>query len=330
MGSRWDNGRGWSWVAAGALSLLLGACAPGTPQTGADGAARPAAGTAAWHDFGNADGSTTRIPQQPTRILSTSVAITGTLLAIDAPVVASGSSAKHQFFAQWADVAAQRGVEDVWPAGGVNLEAAYAVKPDLIVVALTGNDSAMPQLAELKKIAPTIVVDYGDQTWQDLALELGRATGHQAQAQARIDAFDQHLAQARAKIHVPAGKANIISFNGPGMGNPIATRESAHGRLLGALGFDIEEPDPSWQTNAGPRKDFIWAPYENLGRLTAQTTFLLSVDDSGTQKFTGDPVLGNLPSVRDHQVYGLGKNSFRIDSYSATEIVDDLVRTFGK
>ncbi|SEL54240.1 iron complex transport system substrate-binding protein [Pseudoxanthomonas sp. GM95] len=313
------------WV-IGLLVLGLAACGGGKPAASTDSAAAP---TAVWRTFDNADGTRTEIPASPTRILSTSVAITGTLLAIDAPVVASGSNAKHQFFAQWASVAQARGVEDVWPAGSVNLEAAYAVKPDLIVIAVSGADSAMPQLAELRKVAPTIVLDYGDQTWQDLALKLGRATGHEAQAEARIAAFEERVAQARAKIKAPAGKTNLISFNGAGMGNPIATRESAHGRLLGALGFDIEEPDPSWQTNAGQRKDFIWAPYENLGKLTAQTTFLLSVDEAGTQKFLTDPVLANLPSVRAQQVHGLGKNSFRIDYYSASEIVDDLVRKFG-
>ncbi len=317
------------WITSGVLLAALSACGGDKPSAATDPiSTAPAA--PAWRSFNNADGTTTQIPHQPTRILSTSVAITGTLLAIDAPVVASGSNAKHQYFAQWEEVAKARHVEDVWPAGGVNLEAAYAVKPDLIVVAISGNDSAMPQLAELQKIAPTIVLDYGDQTWQDLATELGRATGHEAQADARIAAFEEHVAQARDKIRPPAGKTNIISFNGAGMGNPIATRESAHGRLLGALGFDIEEPDPSWQTNPGQRKDFIWAPYEILSKLTAQTTFLLSVDASGTQKFTSDPVLANLPSVRAKQVHGLGKNSFRIDYYSATEIVDALTRTFAK
>ncbi len=312
-------------VVVGLLAILLVACGKPAPE-----AAAPAAATQAWRSFQNADGSVTDIPHAPQRILSTSVAISGTLLAIDAPLVASASSAKSQFFAQWAEVARARNVENIWPVGGVNLEAAYAARPDLIVVALNGNDSTMPQLAELRRIAPTIVLDYGDRTWQELATELGRATGHEAQAAARIAAFDQHVAQARARIQVPAGTTGIISFNGPGMGNPIATGESAHGRLLQALGFQIEEPDPSWQTNTATRKDFIWAPYENLSRLHESTTFLLSSDDSGVSGFVQDPLLANLPSVRAGQVYGLGRNSFRIDYYSATEIVDGIVARFGR
>jgi len=314
--------RGLRRMAVLLLGVALCACGRAGGEAGVTGPA--------WRSFANADGSVTAIPHAPQRILSTSVAISGTLLAIDAPLVASASNARGQYFAQWAAVARARGVENAWPVGAVNLEAAYAVRPDLIVVALNGNDSAMPQLAELRRIAPTIVLDYGDRTWQELALELGRATGHEQRAAERIAEFDQRVAQVRARIVPPAGKTNIVSFNGAGMGNPVATGESAHGRLLAALGFDLEEPDPAWQTNTATRKDFIWAPYENLPRLQARTTFLLGVDDAGTGRFLADPLLANLPSVRARQVHGLGRNSFRVDYYSAGEIVDGIDARFGR
>ena len=326
--------------AALATALLLSACssepAPGAAAPAAS--APPAAAAADAPDahraprvFQNDDGTTTVLPEAPQRILSTSVAITGTLLAIDAPLVASASATNGEFFGQWADVAAARGVANVWPAGGVDLEAAYAVQPDLIVVASAGGDSALAQVDELRRIAPTIVLDYGNHTWQELALRLGDAIGIRPQAQARIDAFDQHVAQARTHIRVPEGTANIISFNGPGINNPIAIPGSAHAQLLEALGFAIEAPDPAWHSgNAGNRTDFVWAQYENLTRLTAPPTFLIRLGRENLQAFTGDPVLANLPSVKSGQVYSLGEHSFRIDYYSGTEIVDIIVRIFGQ
>jgi iron complex transport system substrate-binding protein len=71
-------------------------------------------------NFVNADGSTTVIPGKPQRIFSTSVSSTGTLLAIDAPVVASGSAGNGTFFAQWAALARQRKVENAWPAPSIS------------------------------------------------------------------------------------------------------------------------------------------------------------------------------------------------------------------
>lgn len=323
-------------------TLMITACGKQDADAPAHDSSAPDVGTTAGNqeightsagtrEFRNDDGSTVSLPARPQRILSTSVAITGTLLAIDAPVIASASMVNGTFFGQWAKVAAERGVENAWPAGSVDLETAYALKPDLIVVATSGADSAMPQLDELRRVAPTLVLDYGSHTWQELALRLGEALGLQDQVNTRIQDFDRHVAEAKARITVPTGQANIISFNGPAMNNPIAAPTGAHAQLLESLGFDIEVPDPSWHSgNAGQRGDFVWAPYEYLTRLTAPTTFLLRFGNDRIGGFLGDPVLANLPSVKSKQVYGLGENSFRIDYYSGTEIVDGIVATFGR
>lgn len=280
--------------------------------------------------FTNADGTTTEIPAQPQRILSTTVTVTGTLLAVDAPVVASGSAGNGNFFAQWAPVANERGVTNAWPAGSVDIEAVYAAEPDLIVVSTSGADSVLDQLDEFQAIAPTIVVNYGNQTWQQLAGQLGEATGLEDQVAAKVAAFDAYAADAAASITVPAGTANIISFNGPGQDNPIARVGGVHAQVLESLGFTVEDPNPEWHSQANQRADFVWAPYEKLVDLTSETTFLLSRDDDGAKLFLEDPVLANVPSVKAGQVYGLGANSFRIDFFSATEIIDGIVAKFGK
>lgn len=309
-----------------AAIVALTGCATSTAE--AEPATPPPTNSAWPLSFTNADGSTTQIPAQPRRIVSTSVTVTGTLLAIDAPVVASGSAANGKFFAQWSAVADERTVANLWPAGSVKLEALYGQNPDLIVVASTGADSVVDQLPELRNVAPTIVVDYG-QTWQELATELGTATGLESNAQKTVSEFSTLVSDAKGKITVPAGQANIVSFNGPGQSNPIARAGSAQAEILHSLGFTIEDPPVAWHTQAQPRADFVFAAYENLSQLTAQTTFVLSVDNAKARSgFGADPVLANVPSVKDGQVYGLGVNSFRVDKYSATEIVNGVVENF--
>ncbi|MBK0296169.1 ABC transporter substrate-binding protein, partial [Bacillus sp. S34] len=59
-------------------------------------------------------------------------------------------------------------------------EAVLAAAPDLIVVSASGADSTVDEYDALSKIAPTIVLDYGDESWQDLATALGTATGHES------------------------------------------------------------------------------------------------------------------------------------------------------
>ncbi|MGO1182446.1 MAG: Fe2+-enterobactin ABC transporter substrate-binding protein [Micrococcaceae bacterium] len=295
--------------------------------TGTEGDAES---TGEWpRTFENADGTTTEIPEQPQTILSTTVSTTGTLLAIDAPVAASAAGGDGNFFDQWADVAEERDVENVWPATEVDVEAAYGVEPDLIVVSTSGADSALDQLSEFQAIAPTIVVDYGGQDWQDLATELGEALGLEDQAAETVEEFDAYVADAAEQITVPEGEANIISYNGAGEDNPIARAGGSHGQLLSALGFTVEDPNTEWHNQDNLREDFVWAPFEKLTELTAETTFILTQDNEGAQGFAEDPVLANVPSVQAEQVYGLGENSFRIDYFSATEIVDGVVENFG-
>lgn len=278
--------------------------------------------------FVNADGSTTVIPSKPTRILSTSVTISGTLLAIDAPLVATALTYEGKFFRQWADVAEQREVEKAWPAGSVDLESAYLYEPDLIVVAWRGGDSARDQFTEFQQIAPTIIVDYTAQSWQELAIKLGSATGREVQAQQKIDQFEQFVAQSKTKLKIPKGETNIVAYFGAGATNAIALEDGVHADLLTALGFKMEVQNRKWHDNTVPLSDFMRVHFEMLPQLRADTTFLLEASDDSAIRFMQDPILINLPSVKNKQVFGLGKNSFRIDMYSATEIVNDIVQRF--
>ncbi len=277
--------------------------------------------------FVNSDGTTTVIPHKPQKILSTTTTVTGTLIAIDAPVVASSVAGDGKFFAQWEDIAKKRNIQELWAVGSVDTEMVYAVMPDLIVVAATGGDSVYDLVPELKMIAPVIVVDYGGQTWQELAQKLGFATGREAFVEQKITEFNDYIESV--KLNLPDTQANIISYNGSGIANAIAKSTGPHSELLHSLGIDIESAKDEWETFSDKRSDFARVHYETLTLLKAPMTFVIVADDKKAQKVMQDPVLVNLPSVQKHQVYPLGPHSFRIDYYSSIEIVELLKKHFG-
>ncbi|QPB81321.1 Fe2+-enterobactin ABC transporter substrate-binding protein [Proteus sp. GOKU] len=280
--------------------------------------------------FTNVDGTKTEINAKPQRILSASVSITGTLLAMQAPVVASSTAANGQFFAQWDKVAKERKVEKLWSAGSVSLEMAYLYAPDLIVVSINGGDTVYPQVEQFKQIAPTIVLDYGKQSWESLALQLAQATGQEEETATLLQHFANIVKEGKEALQLPEGQVNIISYFGAGTVNPVSLTTSPHAVLLQQLGFTIESADLAWQPKDKPVSDFVWAQYEHLTQLTAPTTFLLSGTAKEADVFMADPILANLPSIKNNQVYGLGANSFRIDYYSAQEIISDMVTRFGQ
>jgi iron complex transport system substrate-binding protein len=84
------------------------------------------------------------LDHKPLRIVSTSVTLTGSLLAIDAPVIASGATTPNNRFAddqgflrQWGEVAKSRNVARIY-IGEPNAEAVAAQMPDLILISATG------------------------------------------------------------------------------------------------------------------------------------------------------------------------------------------------
>ncbi|MCR3806229.1 hypothetical protein K3Z85_29415, partial [Pseudomonas aeruginosa] len=83
---------------------------------------------------------------KPARIVSTTPSVTGILLAMDAPLVASAATTPSRltdakgFFSQWAKVADQRGVEVLYRNLRFDIEAVIAQDPDLLVASATGAD----------------------------------------------------------------------------------------------------------------------------------------------------------------------------------------------
>lgn len=180
--------------------------------------------------------------------------------------------------------------EKLWPAGSVDLESVYVEQPDLIVVSMIGADSARDQIPLLQAIAPTILVDYSDQTWQSLAQQLGLATGLEEQAERTIHNFEQWTKQVRDVLDLPKGRANIVSYHGPGVVNAVAKAQSAHAQLLQSVGVVLEEPDPAWQAGSIVHRDFLRIHYEHLTQLQAETTFLITMTDQQAQAFLHDPI----------------------------------------
>lgn len=297
------------------------------------------AGTALWVARQPADADSAApaaaLQAQPKRIVSTSPSVTGILLAMDAPLVASAATTPSRisdakgFFTQWADVADQRGVQVLYKNLVFDLEAVVGQNPDLLVVSATGADSVLQHQAELQAQGiDTVVLNYANHSWQELARQLGDATGLQAQAQAAIERFDAYAAQARASITPPAGTVSIVGYN-LGGSYSVARLNSPHAHVLKALGFDVAGLPQALEGQVKRSSDVDFISRENLSAaISGDTVFLLGGSDGDVQALLADPVLANLPAVVHKRVYALGPSSFRIDYYSGREMIDAVTRVY--
>ncbi|RPE04540.1 Fe2+-enterobactin ABC transporter substrate-binding protein [Candidatus Pantoea deserta] len=279
------------------------------------------------------------LQQAPQRIVSTSVTLTGSLLAINAPVIASGATApgsrladEQGFFRQWGEEAKRKNVKRLY-IGEASAEAVAAEAPDLIIVSATGNDSAIRLMDQFSAIAPTLVVNYDDKSWQQLMTQLGEATGHEADAAARIKAFDAQQAALKQKMTLPPQPVTAMVFNGGGRAVNVWTSASSQGQLLEQLGFTLAVPPASVQQShsMGQRKDIIQLSGENVASgLNGNSFLLFAAEQPAVRQVTENPFLAQTAAVKQRQVYALGADTFRLDYYSASHLLARLEQLFVK
>lgn len=280
---------------------------------------------------------TQTLDHKPLRIVSTSVTLTGSLLAIDAPVIASGATTPNNrvadaqgFLRQWGEVAKQRQLARLY-IGEPSAEAVAAKMPDLILISATGGDSALALYDQLSAIAPTLVINYDDKSWQALLTELGHITGQEKQAAARIAEFDRQLATVKQQMKLPPQPVSALVYTAAAHSANLWTADSAQGKLLQQLGFTLATLPAGLHTSQsqGKRHDIIQLGGENLAAgLNGQSLFLFAGDQKDADAIYANPLLSHLPAVQHKQVWALGTETFRLDYYSAMLVLQRLASQF--
>ncbi|WP_298944066.1 Fe2+-enterobactin ABC transporter substrate-binding protein [uncultured Psychromonas sp.] len=278
------------------------------------------------------------LDKSPQRIVSTSVTLSGTLLAIEAPLVASGATmpntnvaSEKGFMRQWDSIAEQRGVQALYQSEP-NAEAIIKAQPDLIIISTTGADSAMRLYDQLKDIAPTLVIRYDNKSWLQLAQIFGDLFGLEAQAKSVIDSFQQQTAKTKKNITLPAQPTTAMVYTLDDSGASIWTSQSAQGRLLEELGFTLATIPESIKgdISMGVRNDIIIAKGERFpDAVTGKSILLFSAEKAIEQQVLDNPFLQSNQAVKAKKVYAVGSDTFRLDYYSATNLLTRLQTLFG-
>ncbi|KOP66964.1 ABC transporter substrate-binding protein [Bacillus sp. FJAT-18019] len=146
------------------------------------------------------------IPVNPQRIVAEEYL--GSLIALDViPVGAPGLTIQNYYFKDFL-----QGIEDIGDYGKPSIEKIVALNPDLII---TGNGEKTYE--QLSKIAPTIVIPYGDlKNAQEELTYFGELFGKEEEAKTWLEAYDRRIAEAKAKVDavVPADATFSIMEDG--------------------------------------------------------------------------------------------------------------------
>ncbi|VTN06663.1 Ferrienterobactin-binding periplasmic protein precursor [Raoultella ornithinolytica] len=181
--------------------------------------------------------------------------------------------------------------------------------PDLILISATGGDSALALYDQLSTIAPTLIINYDDKSWQALLTELGHITGHEKQATARIAEFDKQLATLKHQMKLPPQPISALVYTAAAHSANLWTPESAQGQMLEQLGFKLATLPAGLHASQsqGKRHDIIQLGGENLAAgLNGNSLFLFAGDGKDADAIYANPLLAHLPAVENKRVYPLG------------------------
>lgn len=316
-----------------AVLALTGCTASSAPEASDDPTVE---GDSSWPRTIEHDAGETDIPEQPTRIISLSPSITGSLLAIGAPLDATAATTVSPltddkgFFTQWAAEADAADVEVLYTDLTLDLDTVDLFEPDLIVGSVNGRDATLEAYDQLSEIAPTVLLDYGTVSWQELTTELGEVTGLEDEAAETISEYDSWIAGQAEGLNLPEQPVTAAVYMGAD-GVWAFGEDSPLSQLLNALGFTYEPAAEEFSTEqaAANGVDILSAENAASGLGEAQTLFLVSMTGGDpVADFAADPLLANQPAVVSDSLYSLGTESFRLDYYSAKNTVQIIVDTF--
>ena len=239
------------------------------------------------------------------------------------------------FFTQWSKQATDKGVKAIDGTEDNLAQTVAGSNPDLIIVAKTGQDSAAKVVESLRQLeVPVLVIDYGSHSWQDVTKTLGQATGRQAKADAVVKDYTTKAEKAKGAISVPKGATSVFTVPGDGTkGANAFTEEAPQAQLLKDLGFTIAAvPDSvKGDQSMGERKDIVKLSPENVqAGLTGENWVVIAADETAKNAVTTNETFSSAAPVTGGKVQYMPPSSFRLDYYSALEMLEAVQKAYPK
>lgn len=230
------------------------------------------------------------IPTSPQRIVAEEYI--ASLLVLDVkPVGAPGLALENYYLKD-----ALKDVEEIGDYGKPSIEKIIALKPDLII---TGNGENYDALS---KIAPTVVIPYGE--LKDAHEELtyfGELLGKEQEAKDWLTQYDQKIADAKAQVDAIIPKDASFSII-----EDADKTYYAYGDNFGRGGQPVYQAlgrkPPAKVADEMMEKQWAEISEEVLADYAGDYIILTS-DDRTFEDFKKDPIWGSLPAVKNDHLY---------------------------
>ncbi|CAM3644641.1 MULTISPECIES: ABC transporter substrate-binding protein [Paenibacillus] len=231
------------------------------------------------------------VPVHPQRIVAEEYL--GSLIALDViPVGAPGLTIKNYYFKE-----SLEGIEDIGDYGKPSVEKIVALNPDLII---TGN--AEKTYEQLSKIAPTIVIPYGDlKNAHEELTYFGELFGKEEEAKTWLEEYDRRIAAAKAKVDAAIPTDATFSIMEDGEKSTWVYGDN-FGRGGQAVYQALGRKPPSGVAEEILEKQWAELTAEMVSKYAGD--YIIMTSNSRTMEdYKADPIWGSLPAVNKGQMY---------------------------
>ncbi|WP_156172232.1 ABC transporter substrate-binding protein [Paenibacillus dauci] len=263
------------------------------------------------------------------RVASMSIHITNNLLALGIKPVGSvvGGDVKD-FLPHVADQL--QGTTKLGPVADPDMEALLSLQPDVIYI---DKEYSGKDLAKFEAIAPTIVIDMDQGTWQDQLKQIATHTGRTQQADEFIKTYDAKAAKVSEMIHAKLGAdAKVMAIRATAK----ELRVMSTGRPLGPIMYnDLKLQPADGVADIAATEPFAVISKEVLPDYHADAIFVIISKGSEAQAtfdaLESNPVWQNLKAVKEKHVYMLdGQKWLDYSSLGHSMALDDAEQLFSK
>ncbi|WP_373022628.1 ABC transporter substrate-binding protein [Terribacillus halophilus] len=207
-------------------------------------------------------------------------------------------------------------------------EAVASYKPDLIIM-----DSASmvegDKYDQYNKIAPTYVMgteENGD--WRKELQTVGEIFGKEDKAQQVLDDYDAKAAEAKEQIQQAIGDESAAAIWLVGGKLYIVNENLSSGAVLyGDLGITV--PEGVKEISEGAAANWNEVSLEQLATMDVDHLFLINSDEGDGSEILEDPLLANVPAIKEGNVYKYDKDTSWLYTgpVANEQIVDDAVES---
>ncbi|MFI2132544.1 ABC transporter substrate-binding protein [Lysinibacillus fusiformis] len=209
-------------------------------------------------------------------------------------------------------------------------EAVTSFNPDLIVIG-SSEIAEGEKYEQYRKIAPTYVMGAEDNNWRNKLLKVGEIFNQVDKAKEVITDYDQFAKEAKEDIHNKVGNPSAtVIWNINNTIYMVSNTASSGIVLYEDLG--LKTPSLVKEISASAAGDWSQVSLEKFVQIDADYLFVINSDRAGSSTLLSDPLLANIPAIKNGHVYEFDQSSSWLYSGAIAnrQIIENVLDSIAK